>query len=76
MKLKFIRCKHVILTLNDDGTVQGMDHYTDRFNKPSISAAKRASRKLQEENGGLGRGSLKTVATFKELPDVDVASAA
>jgi hypothetical protein len=62
-QLKFLRCAHVIRTINEDGTFTDQ-HYTFRDpnhgwkERPSISAAKRASRKLQEENGGLGKGSL------------------
>jgi hypothetical protein len=65
MKTKFLRMKHVIRTLNDDGTFEDKHHFTAHKNPdvkiPSISAAKRASRALQIENGGMGRGSLRVV---------------
>lgn len=80
MKLKYIRCKHIICTLNDSGFVESMKHHTykNRIGQevPSISAAKRESRKLQESDGGLGRGSLKVVQSMKELEYVDQAAAA
>jgi hypothetical protein len=64
-QVKFLRKKHVIGTLQEDGTFSD-EHFTGRKHPkgpdfPSISAAKRASKKLQESNGGMGRGSLKVV---------------
>jgi hypothetical protein len=59
--LKFLRCKHVIRTLSEDGNHTDEHFNCKRTSKPSISAAKRASRKLQMENGGLGMGSLQIV---------------
>ena len=65
MKLKYLRKKHIIRTLSSEHS--GMDedkHYFGPDGTPSISAAKRASRELQNANGGLGRGSLKVVEEF------------
>jgi hypothetical protein len=70
MKTKFLRMKHIIRTLNEDGTFEDQ-HYTFKLGKnalPSINAAKRASRALQEANGGMGAGSLRVV---EKLPSAD-----
>ena len=72
-KLKFIRCKHIIVELAEDGNHQIKPFfYKDREDKerPSISAAKRESRRLQQANGGLGMGSLKIVQSMKELENL------
>lgn len=71
METKFLRMKHVIRTLNEDGT-HSDEHYKvpGNDNLPSISAAKRASRLLQVANGGMGRGSLKVVDKFPESVEV------
>lgn len=59
MKAKFFRKRHIIRTINDDGSFQDE---TCR----SINAAKRRSRELQSKNGGLGAGSLKVVEKLPE----------
>ena len=69
-KVKFLRKGHVIRTLNDDGTFID-EHYTGmnrplNISGPSKSAAKRASRKLQEANGGMGCGVLKVVEDWPQ----------
>lgn len=68
--LMFLRKKHIIRTLNEDGTYIDKHYMCEQFGAPSlpsISAAKRASRDLQMANGGLGRGSLKVVEEFPML---------
>lgn len=69
-QVKFLRKKHIIRTLERDAEgniIGGTDeHFMGKnplwgVQMPSISAAKRASRKLQEANGGMGRGSLRVV---------------
>jgi hypothetical protein len=63
METKFLRMKHIIRTLNPDGSHEDQ-HYTHGKapdQRPSISAAKRASRQLQVANGGMGMGSLRVV---------------
>lgn len=66
--LMFLRKKHIIRTLNADGTFEDK-HYFNPKDVPSISAAKRASRDLQMANGGLGRGSLKVVEDFPKVEE-------
>lgn len=64
METKFLRKKHVIRTVNPDGTFEDKHYFMAGLQIPSISAAKRAARELQEANGGMGRGSLKVVEDF------------
>lgn len=59
MKLKYIRCKHEIFIVGQEyPTFTGHDHGI-----PSISAAKRESRRLQE--GALGQGLLRVVSEYR-----------
>ena len=64
MAAKYLRCKATIRTLSEDGNHTDQTYFAPD-GLPSISAAKRKSRELQLAAGGLGRGSLKVVDSFK-----------
>lgn len=68
-----IRTFHYVDILDEEGKKIGekLDGHSDKtyfdpndLGWTSISAAKRASRQLQMENGGLGMGSLRLVTKF------------
>jgi hypothetical protein len=69
-KVKFLRKGHVIRTLKADGTFSD-EHFKGRRHPKgpdfsSVSAAKRASRKLQEAHGGVGCGVLRVVKDWPQ----------
>ena len=65
--IKFLRKGATIRTINSDGSIQEEKTYFDPNNSkyPSINAAKRESRKLQNCAGGCGDQSLRVVTKFK-----------
>ena len=62
MKTKYYRKAHIIRTINEDGSFADEPCMTN--GAPSINAAKRRSRELQNKAGGLGNGSLRVVEKF------------
>lgn len=63
--LKYLRKDHIIRTLETKEGDEIIPARDEHFR--SINQAKKASRKLQLENGGLGMGSLKLVDKLPAL---------